>query len=40
MELLHGFFAGIGQSIIAHPLDTYKTWLQVQRIEAISIRGV
>lgn len=40
MELVHGFFAGIGQSIIAHPLDTYKTWLQVQRIEVISIRGV
>ena len=40
MELIHGFFAGIGQSIIAHPLDTYKTWLQVKRTENITIKGV
>lgn len=40
MELLHGFVSGIGQSIIAHPFDTYKTWLQVSHIEKPSIRGL
>jgi len=40
MEIVHGFFAGIGQSIIAHPLDTYKTWIQVQRSESITIKGL
>lgn len=40
MELVHGFFAGIGQSVIAHPIDTYKTWLQVQRNEIITIKGL
>ena len=40
MELVHGFFAGIGQSIIAHPIDTYKTWIQVQRHESISVKGL
>jgi solute carrier family 25 carnitine/acylcarnitine transporter 20/29 len=40
MEFIHGFFSGIGQSIISHPLDTYKTWLQVQRKETITIKGL
>ena len=40
MELLHGFFAGIGQSIIAHPIDTYKTWIQVSHKEKITITGL
>jgi len=40
MEFVHGFFAGIGQSIIAHPIDTYKTWVQVERREIITIRGL
>lgn len=40
MELVHGFFAGIGQSIIAHPIDTYKTWVQVQRNEIITVKGL
>ena len=40
MEFIHGFFAGIGQSIIAHPLDTYKTWIQVKRKEPITIKGL
>jgi len=40
MELLHGFFAGIGQSIIAHPIDTYKTWIQVSHKEKITIKGL
>jgi solute carrier family 25 carnitine/acylcarnitine transporter 20/29 len=40
MEFIHGFFAGVGQCIIGHPLDTYKTWIQVQRLESITIRGL
>lgn len=40
MEIVHGFIAGVGQSIIAHPLDTYKTWLQVQRQEPITLKGL
>lgn len=40
MEVVHGFFAGIGQSIIAHPIDTYKTWVQVQRNEIITMKGL
>lgn len=40
MEIIHGFIAGFAQSIIAHPIDTYKTWLQVQRPEVITIRGL
>lgn len=40
MELLHGFFAGIGQSIVAHPMDTYKTWVQVSHKETITIKGL
>jgi hypothetical protein len=40
MEIIHGFFAGIGQSIISHPLDTYKTWIQVQKHELITVRGL
>ncbi len=40
LELIHGFNAGIGQYIIAHPLDTYKTWLQVQHKEQITIRSL
>jgi len=28
MELVWGFFAGVGQIILAHPLDTIKTWYQ------------
>lgn len=40
MELVHGFFAGIGQSIIAHPIDTYKTWVQVQKNEIITMKGL
>jgi solute carrier family 25 carnitine/acylcarnitine transporter 20/29 len=40
MELLHGFFAGIGQSIIGHPLDTYKTWVQVSHKEKMTIKGL
>jgi solute carrier family 25 carnitine/acylcarnitine transporter 20/29 len=40
MELVHGFMAGVGQSIIAHPLDTYKTWLQVQHKEKMTIKGL
>lgn len=39
-ELIHGFNAGIGQSIIGHPIDTYKTWLQVNHKEKITIRGL
>ena len=27
-ELYFGFVAGIAQSIVGHPLDTYKTWIQ------------
>jgi hypothetical protein len=40
MELAHGFIAGVGQSVIAHPIDTYKTWLQVQRKEPITLKGL
>jgi solute carrier family 25 carnitine/acylcarnitine transporter 20/29 len=40
MEIVHGFFAGIGQSIIGHPIDTYKTWVQVQRKEFVTIKGL
>ena len=40
MELINGFFAGIGQSIISHPMDTYKIWLQVQHREKINLRGL
>ena len=40
MEFLHGFFAGVGQSIVAHPMDTYKTWIQVKNKETISIKGL
>jgi solute carrier family 25 carnitine/acylcarnitine transporter 20/29 len=40
IELFHGFFAGIGQSIIAHPIDTYKTWLQVSYKEKITIKNL
>ena len=40
MECLHGFISGIGQSIIAHPIDTYKTWLQVQHKEKITITSL
>jgi len=40
MEIINGFIAGVGQSIISHPLDTYKTWLQVQHKEIITIKGL
>jgi hypothetical protein len=40
MELLHGFMSGIGQSIISHPFDTYKTWIQVSHKEKPTIRGL
>lgn len=40
MELIHGFISGIGQSIIAHPLDTYKTWLQVSHKEKITLKNL
>lgn len=39
-ELFHGFNAGIGQSIIGHPLDTYKTWLQVNHCEKITLSNL
>jgi solute carrier family 25 carnitine/acylcarnitine transporter 20/29 len=39
-EFLRGFVAGIGQSIIAHPMDTYKTWLQVSYKEKITIKNL
>jgi len=39
-ELFHGFISGIAQSIIGHPLDTYKTWLQVKHIEPISFKSL
>jgi solute carrier family 25 carnitine/acylcarnitine transporter 20/29 len=39
-ELINGFMSGIGQSIIAHPIDTYKTWVQVKRKETLSLRGL
>lgn len=29
-EIIHGFNAGIAQSLIGHPLDTIKTWIQMQ----------
>jgi hypothetical protein len=40
LEILHGFNAGFGQSIIAHPLDTYKTWLQMKHNEKLTIKGL
>lgn len=40
MELIHGFIAGIGQSIIAHPMDTYKIWLQMSHKEKITIKNL
>lgn len=39
-ELINGFASGIGQSIISHPFDTYKTWVQVKKNESISLRGL
>lgn len=38
IEFIHGFNAGIGQSIIGHPLDTYKIWLQMKYTDVISIK--
>lgn len=37
MELVCGFMAGIGQTIISHPLDTVKVFLQVQRKESYTL---
>lgn len=39
-ELIHGFNAGIGQSIVGHPLDTFKTWRQIGHTEKISVNGL
>jgi solute carrier family 25 carnitine/acylcarnitine transporter 20/29 len=40
MELIHGFISGLGQSIFAHPIDTYKTWIQVSYKEKITITNL
>jgi hypothetical protein len=40
LELVHGFNAGIVQSIIGHPIDTYKTWTQMRHIEKISLKSL
>lgn len=39
-ELFHGFVSGITQSIIGHPMDTYKTWLQVKHIEPLTFKSL
>lgn len=39
-ELFHGFLAGIGQSLVGHPFDTYKTWIQTKHNEKISLSGL
>jgi solute carrier family 25 carnitine/acylcarnitine transporter 20/29 len=40
IELYHGFIAGIGQSIISHPIDTYKTWIQIQYKEKVTLKNL
>ncbi len=39
-ELFHGFVSGLTQSMIGHPMDTYKTWLQVKHIEPLTFKSL
>lgn len=39
-ELFHGFNAGIGQSLVGHPLDTYKIWIQSKHRERITLSNL
>jgi solute carrier family 25 carnitine/acylcarnitine transporter 20/29 len=40
IEFIHGFNSGIGQCIIGHPFDTYKTWIQTKFKPTITIRSL